>query len=161
MSPSYRIEIIAEGQHHLGHTTGNPDKDADNLMKMFLPALEKHGHKITFAAFHHGETTDILVGTPDQIRPTPVAPAAESPVLNEIHANVNSLVGKVDGLTKLVKNATKPAPDPKLPQPPKKIEGGVQEQETAADADKASQASQSEAPKDTTQPPEKKEGSEA
>lgn len=159
MSPSYRIEIIAEGQHHLGHTTGNPDKDADNLLKMFLPALEKHGHKITFAAFHHGETTDILVGKPDQIRPAPAA--TESPVLSEIHANVASLVGKVDGLTKLVKSATKPAPDLKPPQPqaPKKIQGAAQDQEGVANGDKASQSSpQEDAPPPS---PEKTEGGEA
>lgn len=138
MSPSYRIEIIAEGQHHLGHTTGNPDKDADNLMKMFLPALEKHGHKITFAAFHHGEATDILVGTPAQILPAPAS--TESPVLSEVQANVLSVLVKLDGLTKLVKNATKPTPEPKAPLPPKKNEGGAPDADKPGD-DKPAQSS--------------------
>lgn len=157
MSRAYRIEILAEGQHHLGHTTGNPDKDADHLLKLFIPALEKHGHKITLAAFHHGENTDILVGSPDQLQPAPAS--TDNLVLASIQTDLTTLVSKVDGLTKLVK-AAKPAPETKPPQPPqapKKIEGAAQEQPTSADGDKAAQGT---AQKDLA-PSEKNEGSAA
>lgn len=117
----YRITLIAEGPHHLGHTTGNLEKDADHLAKLFIQMLETRGHKISLATFHHGETTDILVGSPYKIEPE-VKESSESPVLSEIQTGVASLIVKVEALAALFKKQAKPAQE--KPQPPKKIEGG-------------------------------------
>jgi len=144
----YRIEIIAEGQHHLGHTTGNPEKDADHLLKMFLPALEKHGHKIHVAAFHHHEHTDIIVGTPEQLQAAPAQ--TESTLLTEVHTNVATMMVKLDAISRTI--ILQPTPKGATsPRTPKKIEGGP----PAGEADKPEAASKPPQTPETAPPPPK------
>lgn len=59
----YCIVIMGAGAHHLGHQTGNLEKDADYLAKGLLEQLKKGGHSIEAAVFlPEGGTEELLAG---------------------------------------------------------------------------------------------------
>lgn len=67
MKPAYTIIIIGTGQHHQGHSTGNPERDADHQLKDLVDRLQATGQNITAAAFIVDDKPEMIIGKPEDL----------------------------------------------------------------------------------------------
>lgn len=118
MKPAYTIIIIGTGQHHQGHSTGNPERDADNHLKGVVDRLQATGQNITAAAFIVDGKPEMIVGHPEDLR-TVVPPEDVTGVtLETVNANVLQVINLL--------SADKQPNDEKPVPAPKKKKGGAE-----------------------------------
>ncbi len=121
---AYTLIIIGTGQHHLGHNTGNPDRDADHQLKQVVAKLQATGQTIHAAAFVVNGVPEMLAGKPEDLPMLQTGGNEEKGVTLEM---VNANVERVLNLLSADKQPAPEAPKQRrtrASQQPEKKEGG-------------------------------------